>query len=363
MHLAAALTLSLLSAAPEGHVRLKDLADVEGMRGNDLFGYGLVVGLSGTGDTEQVLFTSQSMSGMLGRLGVRVDPRAVRSRNVAAVMVTARLPTYARPGSRLDVTVSSIGNARSLAGGVLLVTSLGGADGEIYALAQGPVQVGGFEARGVGGQVRKNHPTTGAVPQGGTVERAVAPEVVPLEGPLRLALRTPDFTHAHRAAQAIDAALGAGSARAVDAAVVEVTPPAGLRADPVALFAQLEAVEVPVQSRAKVVVSERTGTVVIGAGVRLRPAAVAHGGLRVTIRQGVAISQPGPLSGGSTVVAPVGEVDAEEEPDALRALPEATTVEALVAALNGLGATPRELVAILQALRAAGALDAELEVQ
>ncbi len=359
MLIASVLAATLAVSAP-GSVRIKELADVQGMRSNDLFGYGLVVGLAGTGDTEQVLSTAQSVSGMLGRLGIRVDPRQVRSRNVAAVIVTARLPNYARAGAPLDVTVSSMGNARSLAGGVLLITALTGADGQVYATAQGPVQVAGFEASGVGGSTRKNQPTSGRVPQGGTVERTVAP-VLP-QGPLVLALRTPDFTNANRTAKAIEQALGEGSARAVDAAVVEVTAPEALRSDPVALLARLEELEVEVDARAKVVISERTGTVVAGAGVRLRPAAVAHGGLRVTIRQMPAVSQPPALSRGNTVVAPVGEVDAQEEQKPVVGLPKTTSVEELVEALNLLGASPRDLVTILQALHRAGALDADLEV-
>lgn len=353
---AAALSLGA-SAAP---VRLKELVDVEGVRDNPLYGYGLVVGLGGTGDSERVLFTSQSVSGMLGRLGIRVDPRDVRSRNVAAVMVTARLPTFTRPGSRLDATVSALGDARSLEGGVLLVTPLSGPDGQVYAVAQGAVQVGGYEVSAAGSAARKNQLNTGAVPGGATVERAVAPAFGG-GGPLRLSLRRPDFTNASRLAQAITAALGEGTARAVDPALVEVTPPPSLQ-DPVLLLARLEPLEVNADSRAKVVVSERTGTVVAGAQVRLGPAVISHGGLQIQVDQGLAVSQPPPRSRGTTVSAPVAQVRATETGSPAVAMAGAASVQDLARALNALGATPRDLIAILQALRAAGALDAELEV-
>jgi flagellar P-ring protein precursor FlgI len=354
------LALLFISNDALAKTRLKELVDVQGMRDNELFGYGLVVGLTGTGDTEQVLFTSQSIAGMLGRLGVRIDPRDIRSRNVAAVMVTARQHTYARPGSRLDITVSSMGNARSLAGGVLLITPLAGPDGAVYAVAQGPVQVGGYEASAAGSMVRKNQTTSGRVPGGATVERAVTPTLPAL---LTLALKRPDFANASRVAAAIEASLGKGSARALDPAAIEVKATDEQKADLVGLVAKLEDLEIEVDQRARVVVSERTGTVVIGDRVRLRPAAVAHGGLRVSIAQKAAVSQPAPFARvGSTVVANSAEVDANEGSRAAVALPAAASVDELVKALNLLGATPRDLIAILQALAADGALDAELEV-
>ncbi|MBX7113995.1 MAG: flagellar basal body P-ring protein FlgI [Myxococcaceae bacterium] len=342
-------------------VRLKELVTVQGMRDNELYGYGLVMGLAGTGDSEQVFFTSQSLSGMLGRLGIRVDAREIRSRNVAAVMVTARLPTFSRPGSRLDVQVSSMGNARSLAGGVLLLTPLTGADGAVYALAQGSVQVGGYEVAAFGSLQRKNQTTAGRVPSGATVEKAVAAELS--KGPVVLGLKRPDFTTASRVAAAVEQALGAGAARAADPASVEITPPEEFKSNPIALVAKLEALEVEADQRAKVVVSERTGTVVAGEHVRIRPAAVAHGGLQVSIAARPEVSQPAPFSRrADTVVTTTGEVSAQETKSALVKLPGTSTVEDLVKALNALGATPRDLVSIFQALDAAGALDAELEV-
>lgn len=356
-----ALTLTLvLVALPSlaGKARLKELTDVQGFRENALIGYGLVVGLTNTGDTEQVLFTMQSMSGLLGRLGVRIDPRDIRSRNVAAVMVSGKLPTFARSGATLDVTVSAMGNARSLQGGTLLFTPLAGADGVVYAIGQGPVQVGGFDVQAAYASVRKNSPASGTVPGGATVEKSIIPNLG--NGPLTLRLRRPDFTNATRIATAINGALGSG-AKALDAAAVEVALPAGPSAPEV--LAQIEALEIDADTRAKVVVSERTGTVVLGEAVRLRPAAVAHGGLRVSIQTTFGVSQPGAFaSNGQTVVAPNQQADANEERRSAVGVPAAGTVDELVAALNAIGAPPRDLIAILQALKAAGALDADIEV-
>ncbi len=359
---AALLIITLLSSAAfAGPTRLKELIEVQGARDNALIGYGLVVGLTNTGDTEQVLFTMQSVAGLLGRLGVRIDPRDVRARNVAAVMVTAKLPTFSRTGSTLDVTVSAMGNARSLAGGTLLLTPLTGADGNVYAVGQGPVQVGGFDATAALASIRKNTPTSGTIPQGATVERAVQPS---LAGPsLVLRLRRPDFTNAARIADGIDAALGGKSAKALDSAAVEVTVPEADKANPIGLIARLEAVEIDADVRAKIVISERTGTIVVGERVRLRPAAVAHGGLKVTIGTQLGVSQPGALAtSAQTVVVPSQQADAQEGQRSAVKVPEATSVDDLVKALNAIGAAPRDLVAVLQALKLAGALEADLEV-
>jgi flagellar P-ring protein FlgI len=356
-----AVLLLLSAPALAAPVRVKELIDVQGVRENALFGYGLVVGLSGTGDSERVFFTSQSISGMLGRLGIRIDPRDVRVRNVAAVMVTARLPGFARPGTRIDVNVSSIGNARSLAGGVLLVTPLTGPDGAVYALSQGPVQAGGFEVSAAGSRIQKNQPTSGTVPGGGTVERAVAPDLE--KQPLLLGLRRPDFTTSTRIAAAVNKSLGSEDARALDPAAVEVKIPAAFKGRVVALVAQLEALEVDPDQRARIVVSERTGTIVAGQGVRIRPVAVAHGGLQITVSQTPFVSQPQPFSqGGRTVAGKQAAVDARESTKAAVALPATTSVEDLVKALNLLGASPRDLIAVLQAMKAADAIDADLEV-
>jgi flagellar P-ring protein FlgI len=364
----ALLLLVLVPSLASAAVRVKDLASVQGVRENELFGYGLVVGLAGTGDTERVLFTQQSLAGMLGRLGVRIDPREARARNAAAVMVTARLPAFSRPGSHLDVSVASLGDARSLAGGLLLLTPLSAADGQIYAAAQGPVQTGGYTVSAAASSVGKNTPTAGRVPAGATIERSVTP---PLAGDkLVLALHQPDFTTANRVAQALSAALGgsAPAAHAIDAASVEVAVPEAFKGDPVGLVAKLELLEVEADARARVVVSERTGTVVAGERVRIRPVAISHGGLQVSVSVQPLVSQPGPSfserpnPNARTVVTEFGTPTATEESRGVIALPGTTTVQDLAKALNTLGASSRDLVSILQAMKAAGALDAELEV-
>jgi flagellar P-ring protein FlgI len=344
-------------AAP---TRLKELVDVQGARENPLYGYGLVVGLAGTGDTETVFFTSQSISGMLGRLGIRIDPKQVRVRNVAAVMVTAKLSSFTRPGTRLDVNVSSMGNARSLAGGVLLVTPLTGPDGQVYMLAQGSVQAGGFDVSAFGTSFQKNQPTSGSVPAGGIVERAVIGNLE--KGPLILGLKRPDFTTATRIADAINKELNSEAAAAVDPASIEIKVSAEYKGKVVGLVTKLEALEVEADQRARVVVSERTGTVVAGERVRIHPVAVAHGGLSISVTTATGVSQPNPFGHGNTAVTRQAAVGAQEREKPVVALPATTTVEDLVKALNLLGASPRDLIAILQAMKAAGAVDADVEV-
>lgn len=362
MSLVAALVLlsAGTASAQARTTRVKDLVDVDGHRKNALVGYGLVVGLQGQGDSSRVGFTAQSISGMLGRLGVRVDPADIAARNVAAVTVTTDLPAFVRPGSRLDVLVSSLGDARSLEGGTLIMTPLQAVDGNVYAIAQGPLQVGGYVVEGAGSRVQKNPPTTARVPSGAVVERAVVP---PKGEALVLALRRPDATTARRLADAINTALKAPPdapiAVAEDSAAVRVKSADG---DLLRLLASVEPVEVEVDQPARVVISERTGTVVIGEQVRLRPVAIAHGGLKVRVQRSPVISQPGPFSTGNTTRAAIASLDAREVRNELKVLPAGATVEALVAALNTLGVSPRDLIAILQALKAAGALDAELEV-
>jgi len=353
--------LAVAAPAIAAPVRVKELVDVQGVRDNALFGYGLVVGLSGTGDSTMVFFTAQSIAGMLGRLGIRIDPKDVRVRNTAAVMVTARMPSYARPGTRMDVSVGSMGDARSLAGGVLLVTPLTGPDGQVYAIAQGPVQAGGFDSTSVGTRVQKNQPTSGTVPGGASIERAVLANLE--KGPLVLGLRRPDFTTALRIADVINKSLGGDSARAVDPASVEVKPADEWKGKMVTLLAKIETLEVDPDQRAHLVVSERTGTVVAGEGVRIRPVAVAHGGLSISVTQTPFVSQPGPMARvGTTVTGRTASVQAQEAGGRAVALPATTTVEDLVKALNMIGVGPRDLVAVLQAMKAAGAIDADLEV-
>ncbi len=349
----AALAALPASSAP---VRVKDLVDVGGVRKNALVGYGLVTGLQGQGDSGRVEFTAQSLAGMLGKLGVRVDPKDIAARNVAAVTVTAELPSFVRPGARLDVLVSSLGDARSLEGGTLIMTPLLAVDGKPYALAQGPVQVGGFVVDGAGSRLQKNPPTSARVPGGAVVERGVIPDLD--KSPLVLALKNPDATTVRRLADEVNRALGDGRAKAQDAGAIVVDA----RGDATGTLAAIEGLIVDVDQKARVVISERTGTVVIGENVRLRPAAIAHGGLKVRIRSSPVVSQPGAFAG-STVRADVADVDAKEGKSGnLLPVPAATTVQELTTALNSLGVTARDLIAILQALKAAGALDAELEV-
>jgi flagellar P-ring protein precursor FlgI len=359
--LIAALLLAPKGGADAAPTRIKELAEVQGVRENELYGYGLVVGLAGTGDTERVFFTNQSIAGMLGRLGIRVNPQDVRVRNVAAVIVTSRLPPFARSGTKIDVNVGAMGDARSLSGGVLVVTPLQGGDGAVHAVAQGPVQLGGYQVASSGSLLQKNSPTSGRIPQGAMVEKPVTVDLG--KGPLVLALKSPDFTTASRIAEAVNKSLGGENAKAIDPAAVEVQVPEAFKANPVGLVARLELLDVEADRRAKVVVSERTGTVVAGEGVRLRAAAVAHGGLHVTIEQTPSVSQPSPFSTqGQTTVARKAALGANEGSRGALALPATASVDDLVKALNALGAAPRDLVAILQALKAAGSLDADLEV-
>src|SRR5579872_4226090 len=319
-----ALAAARALAAP---TRLKELVDVQGARDNPLYGYGLVVGLAGTGDTEAVFFTAQSISGMLGRLGIRIDPKVVRVRNVAAVMVTAKLSSFTRPGTRLDVNVSSMGNARSLSGGVLLVTPLTGPDGQVYVLAQGSVQAGGFYVGALGTSVQKNQPTSGSVPAGGIVERAVLGSFD--KGPLVLGLKRPDFTTATRIADAINKEMKTDVASAVDPAAIEIKVPAEYKGKTVGLVTKLEALEVEADQRARIVVSERTGTVVAGERVRIHPVAVAHGGLSISVTTTTNVFQPNAFGKGNTAQAKQAAVDAKEKEKAVVALPGTTTVEDL----------------------------------
>ena len=362
---AAWLLTLLLGAWPSlaAAVPVRNLAEVRGVRPNQLIGYGLVVGLAGTGDRGQARFTLQSTAAMLRRLGATVSPDAIRTKNAAAVIVTATLPPGAAPGTRIDVTVSSLGNATSLVGGTLLQTPLLGADRRVYAVAQGPLVVGGFSAGGrSGSSVQLNHVTAARVPSGAIVERP-APSAG-LSGPaLRLSLRRPSFETAARIAEAIDEALGEGTARALGPGTVEVKVPEAFAEDRVGLVARIGALEVEPEQVARVVVDERTGTVVIGAGVRVAEVAIAQGGLQVEVSETPAVSQPGPLSGGRTAVVPQTEVQAAERPGTLRHLPAGARLADVVAALNALGATPRQLVVVLESLRAAGALQADLEVR
>ncbi len=343
-------------------VRVKDVARLDGFPSLPLVGYGLVVGLNKTGDRRQTIFSAQTLSNMLRRFGVEVDSGQIKIENIAAVMVTAELPPFVRPGARLDVVASSVGDARSLQGGTLLPTPLRGPDGSVFALAQGPLSIGGFGGGKSGNSVQVNHLTTGRVPSGGMVQVGQRVELKATERIL-LSVSEPDFTTATRLARAVSAELGAGSARVLDPASVAVTVPDQYRSALPDLMARIEPLPVDVDVPARVVINERTGTVVVGADVRIGAAAVAHGNLSVRISTKYNVSQPAPFSAkGETIVTPDEKVDVNEGSGQLVALEEGTTLQSVVKALNALGATPRDIIAIVQALKAAGALRAELVI-
>ncbi len=357
----AALSLAPALASPE--VRVKDLVRVEGVRSNPLVGYGLVVGLQGTGDGTQAAFTIQSLANLLRRSGVTVPQGSVRVRNVAAVMVTADLPPFAKPGQALDVQVSSMGDAKSLQGGTLLMTPLLGPDGNTYAVAQGAVILGGsFSAGGGGNAVQKNHPTAGRIPEGAVIEREV-PTGLATSSTFRLLLNDPDFATASRIVEAVDKTFGQSIAHADDAVGVRIIPPPDLARDPVTFLARVEAVTVQPDRAARVVINEKTGTVVMGSEVRVSKVALAHGSLTVEVRTRLEASQPAPFSEkGETVVLPRVEVTANEEPNRVLTLEDGVTVGEIVSALNALGVSARDMIAIFQAMKASGALHAELVV-
>ena len=356
-----ACLLAVLASAPQGEaVRIKDIASFSGVRDNQLIGYGLVVGLSGTGDKTSSVFTMRSMVNMLERMGVSVDMRQMKPKNVAAVMVTAKMPVSAKPGTRLDVTISSLGDATSLLGGVLLQTPLTGVDGKIYGLAQGSLTLGGFSVEGEAASATKNITTVGMIPGGALVERSVPFEFND-QDKLTLHLRQPDFSTSMQMAERLNAAMGGQFATAVDGASVDVAVPAEYRGNLVPLMASVENIEITPDSPARVVVDEKTGTVVLGRDVRISRAAVAHGNLSVLITEYQDVSQPGPFSSGDTVVTPQTEINVNEQNRRLMMV-EGATLQELVDGLNAIGATPRDLITILRTLKTAGALHAELEV-
>lgn len=353
--------LPLIPTAPAA-TRLKELVAIEGVRDNQLVGYGLVVGLAGTGDRRQTLFSAQSLTNMLQRMGVSVPATAIRVNNTAAVMVTATLPPFAQPGVKIDLTVAAIGDASNLQGGILVLTSLRGADGEVYAVAQGPVVTGGFAAARNGSSTQVNHPTVGRAPNGAIVERA-APSVAP-DSKVKLQLKQSDFTTSSRIVEAVNRRF-AGEvppARAESAGVVSVTVPESYASRTIEFIAALEGITVDAERVAKVVVNERTGTIVLGRDVRVAPVAIMHGNLSVEIQTMFTVSQPQAFSQGTTQVVPQSTVDAREEKTRNVVLKQGATIEELVRALAAIGSTPRDVIAILQSLRSAGALEAELEV-
>lgn len=343
--------------------RIKDIANIRGVRQNQLFGYGLVVGLDGSGDGNKSLFTVQSLASMLEKMGVTIDPDELKVKNVAAVMITADLPPFARTGSRIDVLVNSIGDAKNLQGGTLLLTPLKGADGKVYAVAQGPVSTGGFSyGKGTGTGVQKNFPTVANIVGGALIEREIANNFNEREL-LTLALHAPDFTTATRMAQAINAAFGDALASAPDAGTIEVKVPDLYRGRSVELVALIENIGVTPDMVSKIIINERTGTVIMGENVRIATIAIAHGNLSIQVNRRDNVSQPLPFSrGGQTVVTSDRDMVVQEGRNPLFLVESGVSIGEVVRALNALGVSPRDLIAIFQALKAAGALQAELQI-
>jgi len=340
-------------------VRLKELVTLEGVRDNQLMGYGLVVGLAGTGDRRQTIFSAQSLANLLERMGLTVDPASIQVKNTAAVMVTGTLPPFAQPGSRIDVTIAAMGDAPSLSGGILLMTGLKGADGQVYAVAQGATVLGGFTAGQSANGASVNHPTVSRIPDGAIVERG-APSMN-LGSQIHLQLSHGDFTTASRVAEAVNKHFGE-VAHADNAALISVALPAEYAKRTTEFVAELEALTIEPDAEAVIVVNERTGTIVMGKNVKIAPVAIMQGNLSVEIQTTFDVSQPAPLSKGTTTVTPQTNVAVKQEPARNLMLKEGATVEELVRALSAIGSTPREIISILQNLKSAGALDAELKV-
>jgi flagellar P-ring protein precursor FlgI len=363
MRRAISLLLLLLLSLPLSGARLKDLVDIEGARDNPLIGYGLVVGLAGTGDKQQTIFSYQSLANVLERMGIAVSPTVIRVKNTAAVMVTATLPAFAQPGTKIDVTVAAIGDAANLQGGILILTSLRGADGLVYAVAQGPVATGGFASGPAAANQTKNHPTVGRTSNGASVERA-APSVAP-KTTVKLQLREPDFTTCSRIIDALNhrfGATGAPAAHADNPGLVSVAIPPEFAAHPMDFVAAVESIPVDPDRPARVVINERTGTIILGKEVRIAPVAIMHGNLNVEVQTSLMISQPAALSQGTTQAVPLDKTTTTEEKSRNVVLKDGATVEELVRALAAIGSTPRDVIAILQSLRSAGALEADIEL-
>lgn len=340
---------------------IRDITSVEGIRENPVLGYGVVVGLKGTGDRQQTIFTTQTLGNILQRMGLQIPAATIRINNVAAVFVTATLPSFATPGTKLDVTVSSIGDAKSLEGGMLLLTPLYGPDGKIYAEAQGPLVLGGYSAGGAGNSKQVNHPTVGRVPEGGLVERDTSLDLSRLNK-VSLVLGDANFSTAEDVATAINQGLGKKAAMAEDARRVEIDVAASGAQDVPALLAQVENFAVEVHRQARVVINERTGTIVMGKDVRLGAVAILHGNFSVEVTTRFSVSQPAPFSSGQTEPVAQPSLQAEESSTRSVELSEGASVEQLVNGLQKIGATARDVIAIIQAIKAAGALDADLEV-
>lgn len=375
------LLLSFIVPSAGHSARIKDISSIKGIRQNQLLGYGLIIGLNGTGDKGGTQFTIQGLVNMLEHMGVHVDPGEVKVKNVAAVVVSAKLPPFGRVGKKIDVILSSIGDAKSLQGGTLLLTPLKGVDGKVYALAQGPVVIGGYSAGGAaGGGVTKNHPTVGRISGGASIEKEI-PLSIMSKNEMTIILNNPDFNTADRAAKAINLRMGKNVAEPIDSGTLTFRIPEKFENKVVNLIAQIGEIQVEPDSIAKVIVNEKTGTVVVGENVRIQKVAVAHGNLSIQIKEQKNVSQPLAFApsgggvaprqmeggtvvapGGSTVVTPESQVSVAEEDSRLLLIPNGRTIGELVNALNAIGVTPRDLITILQAIKAAGALQGELEI-
>ncbi len=361
---AIAAIITLFASAPaDAASRIKDLASIEGVRQNQLIGYGLVVGLNGTGDTlNNIPFTKQSLTAMLERLGVNIRGQTIRTGNVAAVMVTANLPAFGTQGTRIDVTVSAMGDSKSLQGGTLLVTPLLGADGNVYAVAQGSLAIGGFQAEGEAAKIVRGVPTVGRIANGALIEREIDFNLNKL-GQLRMALRNPDFTTAKRIAAAVNDFIGAPTAEPVDPSTIQLHIPEQFRGNVIALVTEIEQLQVEPDLPAKIIIDERSGIIVMGRDVRVSMVAVAQGNLTVTITETPQISQPTPFSrGGTTQRVPRTRVGVQEDGKKLAVVNDGVSLQQLVDGLNSLGIGPRDLISILQAIKASGAIQADIEV-
>ena len=362
MACAALVALALSSMSAGATSRIKDLANIEGVRQNQLIGYGLVVGLNGTGDTlNNIPFTKQSLQAMLERMGVNIRGATIRTGNVAAVMVTGNLPAFGTQGTRMDVTVSALGDSKNLQGGTLLVTPLLGADGNVYAVAQGSVAVAGFAAEGAAASVVRGVPTVGRIANGAIIEREIEFALNRLPN-VRLALRNADFTTAKRIAAAVNDFLGAKTAEPIDPSTVQMSIPAEFKGNVVAFLTEIEQLQVEPDLAAKIVIDERSGIIVMGRDVRVATVAVAQGNLTVSISESPQVSQPNPLSRGRTVVTPNSSVKVTEDGKKFALVKDGVSLQQLVDGLNGLGIGPRDLISILQAIKAAGAIQADIEV-
>ncbi|ARQ03044.1 flagellar basal body P-ring protein FlgI [Pseudorhodoplanes sinuspersici] len=357
-----ALTLIGMGEAVSAASRIKDLANIEGVRQNQLIGYGLVVGLNGTGDTlNNIPFTRQSLQAMLERLGVNIRGQQLRTGNVAAVMVTANLPPFGTQGTRIDVTVSALGDSKSLQGGTLLVTPLLGADGNVYAVAQGSLAIAGFQAEGEAAKIVRGVPTVGRISNGAIIEREIDFQLNRMDK-IRLALRNGDLTTAKRIAAAINDFMGSATAEPLDQSTVQITLPGKSDTNIVALLTEIEQLRIEPDISARIVIDERSGVIVMGRDVRVSTVAVAQGNLTVTIAEAPQVSQPAPFSMGETVVVPRTKVGVQEDGKQLAIVKEGVSLQQLVDGLNALGLSPRDLIAILQAIKAAGAIQADIEV-